>query len=147
MLLGTWFSLDIIWPNLYYSVYFVEISFINTCMWYGMLQMIKGQGPPFLHISWIAGCVISVIEGGPLEHSYRLKQFHFHWGAIDAWGSEHTVDNKCYPAEVCFFSFHSLMFLKVRSSRSLGCPGDHYVDWAGFELTEILLPPPPKCWD
>lgn len=42
----------------------------------------------------------SVIEGGPLEHNYRLKQFHFHWGAIDAWGSEHTVDSKCYPAEL-----------------------------------------------
>ncbi|XP_037678516.1 carbonic anhydrase 5B, mitochondrial isoform X3 [Choloepus didactylus] len=42
----------------------------------------------------------SVIEGGPLEHNYRLKQFHFHWGAIDAWGSEHTVDSKCYSAEL-----------------------------------------------
>ncbi|XP_053436367.1 carbonic anhydrase 5B, mitochondrial isoform X2 [Nycticebus coucang] len=42
----------------------------------------------------------SVIKGGPLEHKYRLKQFHFHWGAIDAWGSEHTVDSKCYPAEL-----------------------------------------------
>ncbi|OBS71427.1 hypothetical protein A6R68_00004, partial [Neotoma lepida] len=30
-----------------------------------------------------------VIEGGPLEDNYRLKQFHFHWGAIDAWGKHH----------------------------------------------------------
>ncbi|MEJ1281299.1 carbonic anhydrase 5b mitochondrial [Cricetulus griseus] len=49
----------------------------------------------------------SVIEGGPLEHNYRLKQFHFHWGAIDAWGSEHTVDSKCYPAEDTLVEFGS----------------------------------------
>ncbi|XP_028935902.1 carbonic anhydrase 5B, mitochondrial [Ornithorhynchus anatinus] len=42
----------------------------------------------------------SVITGGPLEGNYRLKQFHFHWGAINDWGSEHTVDSKCYPAEL-----------------------------------------------
>lgn len=41
-----------------------------------------------------------VIVGGPLENQYRLKQFHFHWGAINDWGSEHTVDSKFYPAEV-----------------------------------------------
>uniref|UniRef100_UPI002952AB59 carbonic anhydrase 5A, mitochondrial-like n=1 Tax=Panthera onca TaxID=9690 RepID=UPI002952AB59 len=40
------------------------------------------------------------ISGGPLENHYRLKQFHFHWGAVDAWGSEHTVDDRAYPAEL-----------------------------------------------
>ena len=40
------------------------------------------------------------ISGGPLENHYRLKQFHFHWGAVDTWGSEHTVDGRTYPAEV-----------------------------------------------
>ncbi|XP_059767326.1 carbonic anhydrase 5B, mitochondrial isoform X3 [Balaenoptera ricei] len=49
----------------------------------------------------------SVIKGGPLEHNYRLKQFHFHWGAVDAWGSEHTVDSKCYPAEDMLVEFGS----------------------------------------
>lgn len=52
----------------------------------------------------------SVIEGGPLEHNYRLKQFHFHWGAIDAWGSEHTVDNKCYPAELHLVHWNAVKF-------------------------------------
>uniref|UniRef100_A0A8C9JQ47 Carbonic anhydrase n=1 Tax=Panthera tigris altaica TaxID=74533 RepID=A0A8C9JQ47_PANTA len=42
----------------------------------------------------------SGISGGPLENHYRLKQFHFHWGAVDAWGSEHTVDDRAYPAEL-----------------------------------------------
>ncbi|XP_047568424.1 carbonic anhydrase 5A, mitochondrial isoform X2 [Lutra lutra] len=41
----------------------------------------------------------SGIRGGPLENHYRLKQFHFHWGATDERGSEHTVDGRVYPAE------------------------------------------------
>lgn len=52
----------------------------------------------------------SVVEGGPLEHNYRLKQFHFHWGAIDAWGSEHTVDSKCYPAELHLVHWNAVKF-------------------------------------
>lgn len=35
-----------------------------------------------------------------MENLYRLKQFHFHWGAADERGSEHTVDDHVYPAEV-----------------------------------------------
>ncbi|XP_066569930.1 carbonic anhydrase 5A, mitochondrial isoform X2 [Amia ocellicauda] len=42
----------------------------------------------------------SVISGGPLEDQYRLCQFHFHWGENNHWGSEHTVDQKYYPAEL-----------------------------------------------
>ncbi|KAJ8400453.1 hypothetical protein AAFF_G00395770 [Aldrovandia affinis] len=41
-----------------------------------------------------------VIEGGPLEDAYRLKQFHFHWGHDDCHGSEHTVDGKTYASEL-----------------------------------------------
>ncbi|XP_037599862.1 carbonic anhydrase 5A, mitochondrial isoform X4 [Cebus imitator] len=41
----------------------------------------------------------SGISGGPLENRYRLKQFHFHWGAANEWGSEHAVDDRAYPAE------------------------------------------------
>uniref|UniRef100_A0A673V991 Carbonic anhydrase n=1 Tax=Suricata suricatta TaxID=37032 RepID=A0A673V991_SURSU len=43
---------------------------------------------------------ISGISGGPLENHHRLRQFHFHWGAVDACGSEHTVDDHVYPAEL-----------------------------------------------
>ncbi|XP_023596449.1 carbonic anhydrase 5B, mitochondrial isoform X2 [Trichechus manatus latirostris] len=52
----------------------------------------------------------SVIRGGPLEHNYRLKQFHFHWGAINTWGSEHTVDSKCYPAELHLVHWNAVKF-------------------------------------
>ncbi|CAO2589176.1 hypothetical protein LEMLEM_LOCUS5296 [Lemmus lemmus] len=28
-----------------------------------------------------------------------------------------------------------------------GCPGTHFIDQTGLELTEIHLPLPPKFWD
>ena len=35
-----------------------------------------------------------------MDHDYELWQFHAHWGADDAQGSEHTVNGKMYPAEL-----------------------------------------------
>ncbi|XP_044130601.1 carbonic anhydrase 1-like [Bufo gargarizans] len=43
---------------------------------------------------------ISVVKGGPLSASYRLINFHFHWGPTNDLGSEHTVDGKAYSAEL-----------------------------------------------
>lgn len=41
------------------------------------------------------------ICGGPLETTpYKLHSFHFHWGSDDSHGSEHTIDEKAYPAEL-----------------------------------------------
>ncbi|XP_060777341.1 carbonic anhydrase 2-like [Neoarius graeffei] len=42
----------------------------------------------------------ATLTGGPITGTYRLKQFHFHWGSSDDKGSEHTVDGKMYPAEL-----------------------------------------------
>ncbi|NXW64968.1 CAH1 anhydrase, partial [Eurystomus gularis] len=42
----------------------------------------------------------SVLTGGPLTGTYRLRQFHFHWGQSDEQGSEHTVDGRKYASEV-----------------------------------------------
>ncbi|XP_053571147.1 carbonic anhydrase 2 [Bombina bombina] len=42
----------------------------------------------------------SVLRGGALTGTYRLKQFHFHWGSCDDHGSEHTVDGVEYAAEL-----------------------------------------------
>ena len=33
-------------------------------------------------------------SGGPLNATYALTQFHFHWGSTDDQGSEHTIDGK-----------------------------------------------------
>ncbi|XP_034524153.1 carbonic anhydrase 2 isoform X1 [Ailuropoda melanoleuca] len=42
----------------------------------------------------------TMLKGGPLTGTYRLIQFHFHWGSSDGQGSEHTVDKKKYAAEL-----------------------------------------------
>ncbi|KAM8967337.1 carbonic anhydrase 2-like [Pelodytes ibericus] len=42
----------------------------------------------------------SVVRGGPVEGTYRLKQFHIHWGSCDGHGSEHVVDGVEYDAEL-----------------------------------------------
>ncbi|CAI5782340.1 carbonic anhydrase 5A, mitochondrial isoform X1 [Podarcis lilfordi] len=52
----------------------------------------------------------SIITGGPLENNYRLKQFHFHWGAINEWGSEHTIDCKVFPAELHLVHWNSCKY-------------------------------------
>ncbi|XP_063780122.1 carbonic anhydrase 13-like [Pseudophryne corroboree] len=49
----------------------------------------------------------SVLSGGPLHGSYRLRQFHFHWGPSDDRGAEHKVDGKDYPAELHIVHWNS----------------------------------------
>lgn len=48
----------------------------------------------------------TVIQGGPLDNPYRLKQFHFHWGGKGCRGSEHTVEGRSYASEVGLFLLH-----------------------------------------
>lgn len=42
----------------------------------------------------------STLTGGPITGVFRLKQFHFHWGASDDRGSEHTVSGTKFPCEL-----------------------------------------------
>jgi len=41
-----------------------------------------------------------ILSGGKLNGNYQILQLHFHWGANDNQGSEHTVDGKMYPLEL-----------------------------------------------
>ncbi|XP_044279852.1 carbonic anhydrase 2-like [Varanus komodoensis] len=41
-----------------------------------------------------------VLKGGPIEGTYKLIQFHIHWGSCEGQGSEHTVDGVKYDAEL-----------------------------------------------
>ncbi|KAK1174086.1 carbonic anhydrase-like [Acipenser oxyrinchus oxyrinchus] len=49
----------------------------------------------------------SVLKGGPISGTYRLRQFHFHWGSSDEHGSEHTVQGVKYPAELHLVHWNS----------------------------------------
>lgn len=55
-------------------------------------------------------------QGGDLQNTYKLLQFHFHWGADDTKGSEHTVDGNEYPMEVSnFISIQSPLYRSLCS--------------------------------
>ena len=41
------------------------------------------------------------VTGGGLPSTYRVAQFHFHWGNTSSKGSEHTVNGAAAPLEVC----------------------------------------------
>ncbi|KAM6142772.1 carbonic anhydrase 13-like isoform 1-T1 [Phoenicopterus ruber ruber] len=56
----------------------------------------------------------SVLTGGPLSGTYRLRQIHFHWGSNDEAGSEHAVDGMKYAAEVVSLSCLSNCHRTVR---------------------------------
>ena len=40
------------------------------------------------------------VTGGSLTGKYTFYQFHFHWGAVDTRGSEHTIDKFRYAGEL-----------------------------------------------
>ena len=37
---------------------------------------------------------VGILSGGHLDANYQILQLHFHWGADDTKGSEHTLDGK-----------------------------------------------------
>ncbi|XP_068839622.1 carbonic anhydrase 1-like isoform X2 [Capricornis sumatraensis] len=52
----------------------------------------------------------NVLKGGPLSESYRLRQFHFHWGSNDDCGSEHLVDGTTFSAELHLVHWNSAKY-------------------------------------
>lgn len=55
------------------------------------------------------------IEGGGLSGRYHLEQIHLHWNKRGN-GSEHTVDGRRYPAEVCTVRLFGIHFHLRRST-------------------------------
>lgn len=52
----------------------------------------------------------SELVGGPLEDTYRLQQFHCHWGFSSDKGSEHTVDGQSYAGELHLVHWNSTKY-------------------------------------
>lgn len=46
------------------------------------------------------------VSGGGLGSEYQVAQFHFHWGASDDIGSEHTIDSKQFPMEMHIVTYN-----------------------------------------
>jgi carbonic anhydrase len=53
-----------------------------------------------LQLNVLAGATDMNIVGGGLGGTYKLAQFHMHWGSDVGGGSEHTVNGKQYPMEL-----------------------------------------------
>jgi len=61
------------------------------------------------------------LSDGRLRGTYKLKQFHFHWGKTDSVGSEHQIDGKPYPLEVASLTFYRAMLCMSAAYAILRC--------------------------
>uniref|UniRef100_A0A673YA63 Carbonic anhydrase n=1 Tax=Salmo trutta TaxID=8032 RepID=A0A673YA63_SALTR len=88
----------------------------------------------------------SILKGGPLEDNFRLCQFHFHWGESNAWGSEHTVDRRLFPAELHMVHWNSNKYSRfeeaVMEENGLAVIGvflkDSVVEFTRFDPASLL---------
>lgn len=58
----------------------------------------------------------TVLKGGPLNHRYKLVQFHAHWGKNCSCGSEHIINGKSYSAEIHFVHWNSDLYSSARQA-------------------------------
>jgi carbonic anhydrase len=56
------------------------------------------------------------IEHSQLSNRFTLTQFHIHWGSEDAFGSEHSLNNKFYPMEMHLVHYNSDLYPDVASA-------------------------------
>ena len=57
-----------------------------SCLIICLIQQLDAVSP--------LGATQGILRGGQLMGDYQILQLHFHWGANDNQGSEHTVDGK-----------------------------------------------------
>jgi hypothetical protein len=50
------------------------------------------------------------ISGGPLSYEYHLHHLLFHYGRTDDRGSEHTISEQTFPAEVQLYFFNGQLY-------------------------------------
>jgi len=74
------------------------------------------------------GATQGILRGGQLTGDYQILQLHFHWGANDNQGSEHTVDGKKYPLEL------HVVHVKVGEADPLNTPKGLSVTGFFFEV-------------
>merc|ERR1712002_645565 len=73
---------------------------------------------------------VGILSGGHLGgDDYQILQLHFHWGADDTKGSEHTIDGKMFPLEL------HIVHKKVGEENFLSVPGGLAVTGFMFEIS------------
>ncbi|XP_013408373.1 carbonic anhydrase-related protein 10 [Lingula anatina] len=58
------------------------------------------------------------ITGGPFSYTYRVTEIHLHFGSIDNWGSEHSVDGYKYPAEIQILGYNSDLYSNMSEAET-----------------------------
>lgn len=53
------------------------------------------------------GSTLMVSGGGLIHSTYKVAQFHFHWGSDNTKGSEHTYNGIAYPMELHIVTYDS----------------------------------------
>jgi carbonic anhydrase len=83
---------------------------VNSC------KEIKNNGHTFV-VSPASTCK-SLVSGGPAadDCTYKLAQFHMHWGDSDNCGSEHLIDGRSYPAELHFVNWNTNEFKEAANA-------------------------------
>lgn len=56
------------------------------------------------------------LEGGPLQHHYKLQQFHCHWGENSKCGSEHTVNGQSFSGELHLVHWNADLFKSFKEA-------------------------------
>ncbi|KAK4468707.1 hypothetical protein MN116_007887 [Schistosoma mekongi] len=47
---------------------------------------------------------------GLFDKKYEIVQMHFHWGGVDTYGSEHTIDGRRFPLELHIVSYRRELY-------------------------------------
>lgn len=61
-------------------------------------KLVNNGHAPVMNIDKTKGTY--TVSGGPLKNTFKLQQFHFHFGCNNRVGSEHTEWNQAYPGEL-----------------------------------------------
>ncbi|XP_071479312.1 carbonic anhydrase-like [Diadema antillarum] len=78
------------------------------------------------------------VTGGGLEGTYRVYQFHFHFGSDNQKGSEHAVNGTHYPVEMHLVHYDT-QYPGLKEAANY--PGGVAVVGVFFQVTIFALPP------
>ncbi|XP_072267076.1 carbonic anhydrase 13-like [Pyxicephalus adspersus] len=78
-------------------------------------KVINNSGHTFT-VEFDDGKDYSVLRGGSLQGTYRLRQLHFHWGPCDDYGAEHKVDGRDHAAELHLVHWNSEKYPSFRDA-------------------------------